>query len=226
MKKIIIYSIYFVIIPLLLLLTYILYKFKQYQLLSVLIAILACLPFFINFEVKKADIKLIVIIAAFTALASVSRVLFVAIPGFNPATAIIILIALVYGKEVGFLVGALTPLISNIYLLHGPWTPFQMFSWGLVGLLAGLFQNLLKKNIIILSIFGIFAGALFSLIMDVYTVLSYDNAFRLNRYIAMVVTSLLFTINYIISNVIFLILFSSLFLKRLERIKTKYDFFL
>ena len=164
----------------------------------------------------KEDLKLekLVLIAAFVALATVSRILFNVItilPGFNPVSAIIILIAIVFCGEVGFMVGALTAFISNNYLSHGPWTVFQMFSWGIIGYLSGLFSKILKKNKIILIIFGIFSGILFSVIMDIYTVLSIDTAFNFKRFLFVQSISLPFTITYIVANVIFLILFGDLF---------------
>jgi len=121
------------------------------------------------------------------------------------------------------MVGTLTALISNNYLGHGPWTIFQMFSWGIIGYLSGILKNVLKKNWVFLVIFGVFSAVLYSLIMDTYTVLSYDNAFNFKRFLVISSISLPFTITYVIANVLFLVLFRDLFLKRLERIIKKYN---
>jgi len=226
MRKIITTLIYLVVVPLIIVLSYFLYNLKQYHILSLILAVLALGLLFLNFEKKDLKLEKLVLIAAFVALATVSRILFNVItilPGFNPVSAIIILIAIVFGGEVGFMVGALTAFISNNYLSHGPWTVFQMFSWGIIGYLSGLFSKILKKNKIILIIFGIFSGILFSVIMDIYTVLSIDNAFNFKRFLFAQSISLPFTITYIVANVIFLILFGDLFIKRLERIIKKYN---
>lgn len=226
MRKIITTLIYLVVVPLIIVLSYFLYNLKQYHILSLILAVLALGLLFLNFEKKDLKLEKLVLIAAFVALATVSRILFNVItilPGFNPVSAIIILIAIVFGGEVGFMVGALTAFISNNYLSHGPWTVFQMFSWGIIGYLSGLFSKILKKNKIILIIFGIFSGILFSIIMDIYTVLSIDNAFNFKRFLFVQSISLPFTITYIVANVIFLILFGDLFIKRLERIIKKYN---
>jgi len=226
MRKIITTLIYLVVVPLIIVLSYFLYNLKQYHILSLILAVLALGLLFLNFEKKDLKLEKLVLIAAFVAIATVSRILFNVItilPGFNPVSAIIILIAIVFGGEVGFMVGALTAFISNNYLSHGPWTVFQMFSWGIIGYLSGLFSKILKKNKIILIIFGIFSGILFSVIMDIYTVLSIDNAFNFKRFLFVQSISLPFTITYIVANVIFLILFGDLFIKRLERIIKKYN---
>ena len=56
-------------------------------------------------------------------------------------SAIIIITAVAFGPEAGFLTGALTAFVSNFIFGQGPWTPWQMFTWGLVGFLAGILQN-------------------------------------------------------------------------------------
>ena len=84
--------------------------------------------------------------AAMTALSVSGRFLFAMLPGFKPVTAIIIITALYFGAQAGFMTGALTALISNIYFGQGSWTPFQMLAWGIVGLLGGILSGYLKKN--------------------------------------------------------------------------------
>lgn len=165
-----------------------------------------------------------VVIAVMIALSVVGRFLFLAVPGFKPVTAIVIITAVYFGAEAGFLVGALTALISNMYFGQGPWTPFQMFSWGVIGLLAGLpyIRTYLLQNKGLIMLFGIFAGVLFSLLMDVWTVLSIDGVFNIKRYITMVGLSIPFMVTYAVSNVIFLLLTIKPIGDKLARIKLKY----
>lgn len=226
MKKIINILIYFLVIPLVIYLGFILFDRKLYNLGSLLIVIIALIPFFISFEKKQSSLEKTVLIAAFSAIAAISRIIFNVVPilpGFNPATAIIILIGISFGKDTGFMVGALTALISNNYISHGPWTPFQMFSWGIIGYFSGVFSFLLKKNKVILVVFGIIAGIVFSVLMDFYTVISYDNSISIKRFITVLGLSLPFTLTYVVANILFLLLFSSFFLKRMERIIKKYE---
>lgn len=197
---------------------------RKYVFISFVIVILTIIPFFLTFERKDSSIRYMVIIAVMTALSVVGRFLFAAIPGFKPVTAIVILTAVYFGAEAGFLVGALTALISNIYFGHGPWTPFQMFAWGMIGFLAGLpyIRTKLRENKILLIITGLFAGVFFSLLMDVWTVISIDGMFNMKRYITAVGLSLPFMITYAVSNVIFLLLTVKPIGEKLERIKKKY----
>ena len=76
-----------------------------------------------------------------------------------------------------------------------------------------------------LSIFGALGGALFSMLMDVWTTLSIDGEFLLSRYLVNVVSSLSFMAIYAVSNIVFLLLLAHPFIDKLERIKTKYGIF-
>ena len=101
----------------------------------------------------------------------------------------------------------------------------QMMSWGLIGFLAGVFSSQLKKSKAALCIFGVGAGVMFSLLMDIWTVLWADVVFNLSRYSAAVISALPVTAEYAISNVIFLLIMAKPIGEKLERIKKKYGLF-
>lgn len=84
------------------------------------------------------DPRRIAVIAALAAAATAGRLLFVAIPSVKPVTVIVLVTGAVLGARAGFTVGALTPLLSNVALGQGTWTPGQMTLWGLVGLTGAL----------------------------------------------------------------------------------------
>lgn len=163
-----------------------------------------------------------ILIAVMTALSVAGRLLFAALPGFKPVTAMVVLTAMYFGGEAGFLTGALTALLSNFYFGQGPWTPFQMFTWGLLGFFAGLLRNRLKSSAIFLAVYGAFAGVAFSLIMDVWSALWVDGTFQLARYAAAVATSLGYMAIYAVSNVIFLLLLRKPMGQILGRVQEKY----
>lgn len=56
-------------------------------------------------------------------------------------TAMIIISGISLGPEAGFLIGAVSRFVCNFYMGQGPWTPWQMFCWGILGFLAGLAFN-------------------------------------------------------------------------------------
>jgi len=195
---------------------------KKYVWITLTVTILALVLFYTSFEKKNMKARRIVVISVMTALSVLGRFVFAIVPGFKPITAIAVITAIWLDGESGFLVGSLSAVISNFYFGQGPWTPFQMFSWGMIGLIAGYLANPLKRSRVLLAIYGVFAGMIFSLIMDVWTVLWYDGAFHWNLYLTAFGTAIPHTISYAVSNVVFLLLLGRPFGEKLERVKLKY----
>ena len=203
-----------------------LFQEKHYAWISLCVAVFSCLPLFYCFERKESSAKELVVLAVIVALSVAGRFIFSWIPGFKPITAITVITAIWLGKEAGFVIGSLSAVISNFYFGQGPWTPFQMFAWGFIGFLSGILANPLKKNKVALCIYGAFAGVAFSLLMDVWTTIWAEGAFHIGRYTASVVSALPITIEYAVSNVIFLLLLAKPIGEKLERIKKKYGLFI
>lgn len=207
------------------LLIWIFLQTNQYQIVSMVIAVIACFPIYYKYEKKELNTKELVLIAVLTTTAVLGRVLFYMIPAITPMTAIIIIVGICMGSEVGFLVGSLSAISSNMLFGQGPWTPFQMLSWGIIGFIAGvpLIQKILKRNYWFLIIYGIFAGIFFSFFMDIWTVFSLDRQFSWVRYLALLGTALPYTISYCFANAFFSCLLFRTIQKKLQRILIKYD---
>lgn len=220
--KIINAAIMCVLVPLVVYLGAKIFKEKQYAWISLCVAILACVPFFIRFESRDNDVRRLVLIAVMVALSVVGRFVFAPVPGFKPVTAMVAVTAMYFGSEAGFMTGALTAVISNFYFGQGPWTPFQMFAWGIIGFVIGLIAEPLKRSTFLLVLSGIVAGVAFSLLMDVWSTLNADGTFNIMRYFSFVVSSLQFMAIYAVSNVIFLLVLSKPIGKIFERVKVKY----
>lgn len=112
-------------------------------LLGLLFLLASAIPFLLVFDKKKPQARELVPIAVMAAIAVVGRTVFeiIPLPNFKPCSAIIIITAVAFGPEAGFLTGTLTGFVSNFIFGQGPWTPWQMFTWGLVGFLAGILKN-------------------------------------------------------------------------------------
>ncbi len=183
---------------------------KHYSAATLLAAFLACLPFYFSFERQNyGKSKEIMMISIMTALSVCGRIVFGFIPFFKPVTAITIISGMYLGYSAGFVTGSFSALISNIYFGHGPWTIFQMCSWGLIGCLAGVMGKKLENKIYIIF-FSIFSGTIFSVIMDLWTVF---------------MSGIPVTVTYSVSNIIFLMLMQKPFGRKLERAKLKYGIF-
>lgn len=206
-------------------LTYIFYYFHQLNILFILLIIASILPFYFQYENRKPKTREVVVLSIMIALTVSSRVLFMVTPSFKPMCAMVIICGIIFGKEDGFMCGSLSAIISNIFFGQGPWTPYQMMSLALIGFIAGCFSDkTYNQNKIFLLIMGIFSGIFYSLLMDIWGVVSIDQTFMLSRYIVMIISSLPTTIIYCISNVIFLWILTPALIRKLTRVKVKYDF--
>lgn len=197
---------------------------RKYYFISLLIMGLACVPFFLRFERRKPQAREILVIAVMAAISVAGRCLFVVIPGFKPVAAITAITGFALGAEAGFLTGAMSALVSNMFFGQGPWTPFQMFAWGMIGFAAGLFskRGRVVHNKWFLVLFGIVAGVFFSFGMDIWGAMSTYGVFSVEAYKLALISAVPFTIVYAVSNIIFLLVLTKPVMEKLERIKMKY----
>ncbi len=201
------------------------FKEKYYAWISLCVAVLSCMPLFYCFERKETSSKELIVLAVMIAISAAGRFIFAWLPGFKPVTAITVITAIWLGKEAGFTVGSLSAVVSNFYFGQGPWTPFQMFAWGMLGFISGLLAKPLRKNKLLLCIFGMLAGILYSLTMDIWTTIWADGSFNTARFLACVISAFPVTAEYAVSNVVFLLLLSKPIGEKLERLKIKYGMF-
>lgn len=200
----------------------VLFKDEKYNLVIILIVMLSCIPLYFKYEHDKPKTREIVVLAIMIALTVVSRIIFMITPSFKPVTVMVIICGIVFGRASGFMCGSLSALLSDFVFGIGPWTPFQMFSWGIIGYISGIFSKRLYKDKYCLYGYSVICGIGYSLIMDLWSVLMIENSFNLTRYLAIVLTSLPVMLVYIVSNIIFMFLLSKIMFQILQRVKMKY----
>ena len=85
---------------------------------------------------------------------------------------VIMVSALVLESQNGFVIGAITALVSNIFLGQGPWTPWQMYAWGMVGLSVGAMRHtLFMKNKWLRMLYGLAICYFFGWFMNLWAIL-------------------------------------------------------
>ena len=114
---------------------------ERYMVISLALLIYTMIPFFMVFEKRKPKAREIVLIAMMAAITVCAQLFFHMVLPLQIGTALIIVSGISLGPEAGFLIGAVARFICNFYMGQGPWTPWQMFCWGLLGFLAGLAFN-------------------------------------------------------------------------------------
>ena len=208
----------FAAIPALVALGALVFPQRAYLLVALGVAALSLLLFAAGFERRQTGSRRMVLTAVMIALCIAGRF----VPLFKPVAALTILAGMYMGAEAGFLTGALAAALSNFFFGQGPWTPFQMMAWGLIGLIAGYLAVPLKRCRPLLLVFALLAAVFYSLMMDVWTVLWYSGAPSWDLYAAAFLTALPHTALYAASNVLFLALLATPVGRKLERVRVKY----
>jgi energy-coupling factor transport system substrate-specific component len=120
----------------------------------------------------------------------------------------------------------MSAIVSNIFFGQGPWTPFQMLVWGLIGFVSGIvFKRGRKPSAVALIAVGVLGGVFYSVGMDVWTALSGEGGFSWTGYLAYAAAALPMTVSYAVSNVVFLLLLTGPLLQKTERLRVKYGVF-
>ena len=198
---------------------------RKYYFISLLILLECMLPFFLIFEGRKPQARELVLIAVLVALNVAGRAVFFMLPEFKPVVAMTILAGVAFGGETGFLVGAMTMLVSNMLFSQGQWTPWQMFSMGIIGWLAGVLyrKGVLRRSRISLCIFGVIASTVvYGGIMNPASALMWAHTINWNILKSYYLTGVPIDLVRAIATFIFLWLGAEPMLEKLDRIKTKY----
>ena len=202
-----------------------LFNDRQFYFIALLIVFQTMIPFFLVFEKRKPQARELVIIAVLCAITVAGRSAFFMLPQFKPVIALVIIAGVSFGGEAGFLVGAMSMLVSNIFFGQGPWTPWQMFAAGIIGFLAGILfrKGILGRSPLPLCIFG--GLATFVIYGGIMSPASVFMLFQ-NPTPAMIVTAYIqgisFNIIHGVATAFFLAVISQPMLEKLDRIKVKY----
>lgn len=198
---------------------------KKYLFISLLVMLECMLPFFLVFEGRKPQARELVIISVMCAIAVVSRMATYFLPQFKPVLAVITIAGSAFGAESGFLVGAVTMLVSNIMFGQGAWTPWQMFAAGMIGYFAGLIFHSKKIKYIrtAMSVYGFIATVLvYGVLMNISSAVMMQTELNFETIIAFCMSGLPFDLVHAVSTVIFLFIGAKTILSVLERVKSKY----
>lgn len=199
---------------------------RKYYFISLLLILEAMIPFAVNFEQRRPQARELVILAVLSAIGVAGRLAFFMLPQFKPVAAVVILAGVAFGGEAGFLVGAVTAFVSNMFYGQGPLTPWQMFAFGLIGLLAGV---LFRKGVLLrsrtalcifggLSVFLIYGG-----LMNPASMLVFQPQPTGTMLWAYYLQGIPFDLVHALATVFFLFVAARPMLEKLDRIKVKYQ---
>lgn len=191
---------------------------------SLCVIMLSLMPFFVSFERRRPPAREIAVLAVLTAAAVASRAAFYFLPQIKPVTAIVIITGFALGAQSGFLVGAMSMLLSNIFFGQGPWTPWQMLAMGLVGFAAGLFGKLKSsRKPLIAAVFGFIATlVIYGGIVNPSTAILAHAPIKISVFLLYYLQGLPMDLIHAASTFAFLLLLVTPLMKILSRIKLKF----
>ena len=198
---------------------------RKYYFISLLIILETMIPFLMVFESRKPKAREIIVICVLCAIAVAGRAAFFMLPQFKPVVALVIIAGVCFGGETGFLVGAVTGFVSNFFFGQGPWTPWQMFAFGIIGFIAGILfkKGFLRKTKASLCIFGFIATlVIYGGIMNPASVIMWQSKINWDMIKAAYIMGIPFDLIHALGTAFFLWFISEPMIDKIERIKIKY----
>ncbi len=174
-------------------------------------------------ERTRPSSREIALVASLAALAALSRVAFAPIPNVKPTTDIVLLTGYVLGPGPGFATGAVAALASNVVFGQGPWTPWEMAGWGLIGVLGAALGVVTRRRLrrIPLALWCAVGGLLYGALLDVSVWVGYSGQHTFSQYLLVSGSSLTFNIAHASGNLVFCLAFGPAFVRALERFETR-----
>ncbi len=190
--------------------------------LSILLVFFILAVLFAKFEESKISSKEVALIGVLAAITAASRIPFAALPNIKPCTFLIIVVGLVFGSLAGAMVGSLTAAVSNMFFGQGPWTPWEMMAWAMVGLVAGYvgkrYPEAGVKEIILL---GVILGMAYNTLMDLSSWIVFYRCDP-DLLIPTMIAGLPFGLLHIIGNVVFAIVLAVPVLAMFRRFQRRF----
>ncbi len=198
---------------------------RKYYFISLLIILETMIPFLMVFESRKPKARELIVISVLCAIAVAGRAAFFMLPQFKPVVALVIIAGVCFGGETGFLVGSVTGFVSNFFFGQGPWTPWQMFAFGIIGFIAGILfkKGFLRKTKASLCIFGFLATlVIYGGIMNPAAVITWQNKLNVELILTAYAVGIPLDLIHALSTAFFLWFIAEPMIDKIERIKVKY----
>lgn len=203
---------------------------RGYYISATLAVFFALAAFILDFEGRKPKTSEIVIISVMSAIAVAGRAAFAPFPQFKPMLAVIVTTAACFGAPSGCLVGVVSAFVSNFIFGQGPLTPWQMFGFGLCGLIAGAvlsgggIHERLRKNKLCACFVGAFLAFVpYGALLNPASVLTlYGSEATLSEFAAAYVSGFPFDLVHAVSTFVFMYVLYKPFCDKLMRVKVKY----
>lgn len=197
------------------------WQLSVYALLAVVL-----LGGFAWYERSRPPARMVALVAALAALAVGGRLVLAPIPNVVATTDIVLITGYAVGPAPGFAVGALAAVVSNLWLGQGPWTPWQMAGWGLVGLGGAALAVLSGRRLGragLAAACGL-AGLAYGALLDLSVMVGYGGEQSLDRYVAISAGGIPFNVAHAVGNVALALAAGPALVRMVTRYRSRFEF--
>ncbi len=196
----------------------------SWELASFLILGGVLLAGFAWYERSRPPSQVVALVAALAALAIAGRIAFAAFPNVKPTTDIVILAGYALGAGPGFVVGALTALVSNLWFGQGPWTPWQMAGWGMCGIYGAILALSPRQigRVTLAAACGL-AGLAYGALLNFSLMATYGGELSVQRFAALESRAIPFDLAHATGNVVFALIAGPAMLRMLVRFRERFE---
>ena len=190
---------------------------------GIITSVVSLLLFFLSYEWGRPALRETMPVVVMAALAAAGRIIFTPIPSVQPMTALVIMAGCLFGRRSGFMVGALGGLVSALFVGMGAWAPWQMYSWGLIGWIAGVAggRGVFSRPWVVYG-YGFAAGLLYGLVMNIWSMVSFYHPETFAQMLVIWAPAIPFDVTHGVSTMVFLALLWAPWRRKLERLKLQY----
>ncbi len=177
------------------------------------------------YEHSRPPSQIVALVAALAALAVAGRIALAPIPNVVATTDVVIFAGYALGGAPGFVVGALAGVVSNFWLGQGPWTPWQMAAWGVMGVLGALLCRATggRANRFVLAAACGLAGVAFGAIMNFSLMASYGGDLTGERFLALEARAVPFDAAHAIGNITLALIAGPAMVRMLVRFRQRFE---
>lgn len=177
------------------------------------------------YERSRPSARIVAAIAALAALGVAGRVVLAPIPNVVATTDVALLAGYTLGGGPGFAVGALSALVSNFWLGQGPWTPWQMAGWGMVGVCGALLARGSGRKLgrVGLALAGATMGFAYGALLDLSVMVNYGGEQSLDRYLALSARGIPFNVAHAAGNAVLMLAAGPAMVRMLDRYRDRFE---
>jgi energy-coupling factor transport system substrate-specific component len=178
------------------------------------------------YERSRPPARVVALVAALAALAVAGRLVLAPIPNVVATTDVALISGFAVGAAPGFAVGALAAAVSNLWLGQGPWTPWEMAGWGMVGLGGAALATVTGGRLgrIGLAAACGLAGLAYGALLDYSVMVGYGGEQSLDRYLAISARGVPFNVAHAAGNVALALAAGPALVRMISRYRCRFEF--